>query len=481
MTSSYNILIMRINIISGKFYVLSSLIILLLFSCKKDKHIPPTIEGNDGSKVVIEQTVPGKEVLVWVDARSNVFGTYGRFSDKESIAKILDTLQDCGVTGLVIDVKPSSGNTMYASNYAKEFLTLDGKNKPVDYVEYVIAEAKKRKMKAYLSIVTFVEGDGSRKMGYAFDNPDFRSKYESIVVTNTSGKIGRISESGKNVFVNPAHPEVQNRALNIIKEIVGKFELDGLILDYCRYTDINADFSEFSKNQFVDYLKTNFNDSQADRINFPSDIISGWRESSGQLLPAATGKYYQKWLIYRASVIQGFVSKARKAVKEVKPNIKFGAYVGAWYTTYYQVGVNWANADYDPFQDFSVRFDWASPGYGKTGYFEELDLLMTGNYFTQILLSENPATANLKYHWWSIEGSMNGVDYITRNRKPIYGSIDVGNVAYKSTSEISRAIKYILSRASGGVMLFDVVHMYGPQYNQLKTNLFPAIKEGVKN
>lgn len=461
--------------------ILGVFLLLFIIACKDEIHAPPKISGNDGSSVVIEETSPGKEALVWVDARSNVFGTYGRFSNIVEISNILDTLKDCGITGLVIDVKPSSGHTMYASNYAKEFTTLDGKSKPTDYVEYVIAEAKKRNMKAYLSIVTFVEGDGSRKMGYAFDNQSYKDKFESIVVTNTTGKLGRISETGKNVFVNPAQPEVQDRALKIIKEIVGKFDLDGLILDYCRYTDINADFSEFSKNQFIAYLQENHNDAQAARMNFPSDIVSAWRESSGQLLPAATGKYYSKWLVYRTSVIQDFVKKARLAVKEIKPNVKFGAYVGAWYTTYYQVGVNWASEDYDPFQDFTVRFDWATPGYGKTGYFEQLDLLMTGNYFTQVMLSENPVTSALKYHWWSVEGSMNGVEYITRNKRPIYGSIDVGNVAYNNTAEISRAIKYIMSRASGGIMLFDVVHMYGPQYNKLKTNLFPAIKAGIKN
>ena len=169
------------------------------------------------------------------------------------------------------------------------------------------------------------------------------------------------------------------------------------------------------------------------------------------------------------------------ARKSVKPNIEFGAYVGAWYGTYYQVGVNWASKEYDPFQDFNVRFDWAFPGYGETGYFEELDLLMTGNYFTQIKLSENPATAALKYHWWSIEGSLNGIDYITKSKKPIYGSLDIGNINYANKGEISRAIKYILSRSSGGVMLFDVVHMYGPQYNFLKQELFDAVKEGIKN
>ncbi len=458
------------------------LLLLGLFSCSKDKGQVPTVnQPKEPEDENIDPSEPGKQALVWVDAHSNVFGTYGKFSDKNEIVKILDILKDCGVTGLVVDVKPSTGYTMYQSSYTKEFLTQNGKTKPADYVDFVIAEAKKRDLKVYLSIVTFVEGTTNGTVGYAADNPDFKEKYESIVVKNVQGELGRISQTAKNTFVNPAQPAVQERALNIIKEVVGKFPLDGLILDYARYTDINADFSDYSKDQFIEFMKTKYNDASAANMNFPTDIVSSWKESSGQLVPNVTGKYYKQWLVYRASVIQGFFKKARQAAKSVKPNVDFGVYVGAWYSTYHYVGVNWASKDYDPFQDFNLRFDWAYPGYGETGYLEELDLILTGNYFTQVMLSENSATAAMKYHWWSIEGSLNGIEYITKNKKPIYGSMDVGNINYASKAEISRAIKYIMSRASGGVMLFDVVHMYGPQYNYLKQELFDAVKDGIKN
>lgn len=457
------------------------LFLFVMLSCSKGKGTIPEIEPVKPEDPKTEVPKPGKQVLVWVDAHSNVFGTYGKFSDKTEIVKILDILKDCGVTGIVLDVKPSTGYTMYNSAHTKEFLSQNGKNKPQDYVDFVISESKKRGFKTYLSIVTFVEGTSNGTIGFAADNPDFKEKYESIVVKNVQGELGRISQTGKNTFVNPAQPFVQNRALEIIKEIVSKFPLDGLILDYARYTDINADFSEFSKQQFISFMKAKYNDSQAENMKFPNDIVKTWKETSGQLLPNETGKYYKQWLIYRATTIQDFFKKARQAVKSVKPNIDFGVYVGAWYTTYYQVGVNWASKEYDPFQDFNLRFDWAYPGYGETGYLEELDLIMTGNYFTQVMLNENNATAGLKYHWWSIEGSLNGIDYITKNKKPVFGSLDVGNVKYANKAEISRAIKYILSRASGGIMLFDVVHMYGPQYNYLKSELFDAVKEGIKN
>lgn len=35
------------------------------------------------------------------------------------------------------------------------------------------------------------------------------------------------------------------------------------------------------------------------------------------------------------------------------------AYTGAWYPTYFEVGVNWASRNYDVSKDFS----WATPDY----------------------------------------------------------------------------------------------------------------------
>lgn len=452
-------------------------IITATVACKKDTASPPPVNPGGGDTT----PTPKRDVIAWVDARSNVFGTYGRLSDTNELKKVLDTLKQVGVNGLVVDVKGSSGFTMYPSSIAKQITSLDGKSLPanVDYAAYMLKQARERGFKVYASIVTMVEGDGGRRIGTIFEDPNM-AQYESIVC-DINGNRKKVTETGRNAFVNPAQPAVQERALNIIKEIATKYDFDGLILDYCRYTDIDADFSDFSKNEFIKYLETNFNDDKAKAMKFPQDIVTTWRSNAGQTLPATTGKYYNKWLMYRCSVIQQFFIKARETVKAARPGMKFGTYVGAWYTTYYQVGVNWASNEYDPFNDQEVRFDWAYPNYGKTGYGEQLDLLMTGNYFTQIRLADNPATAHLKYHWWSVEGSLNGGMYITRNKMPLYGSIDMGNVDWANTGEITKAIQYILGKASGGIMLFDVVHIYAPQYNRLKQPLWDAVKNGLNN
>lgn len=458
-------------------YLLSACL-LIGTACKKSgTDQPGPVPPKDSTDVI----TPGRNVIAWVDARSNVFGAYGRLNDTTQIKAVLDTLKQVGVTGLVIDVKGSTGYTMYPSAYAKQATQLDGKSLPagVDYAGYMIQEARKRSFKVYASIVTFVEGDGNRNIGTVFDDPAFRNKYESVVCDANGNRVP-VTSTGRNAFVNPAQPEVQERALNIIKEITGKYDIDGLILDYARYTNIDADFSDFSKTRFIDFLKAKYNDDQAAAMNFPGDIVTSWKTSAGEVVPATTGKYFKKWLLYRSGVIHDFFKKARAAVKSVKPAVNFGVYVGAWYVNYYGVGVNWASQDYDPFNDQEIRFDWAYPGYNETGYAEQLDMLMTGNYFTQILLSENPVTAGMKYHWWSVEGSIRGTRYITKDKMPLYGSIDMGNVDWPNKGEISRAIKYILANTTGGVMLFDVVHIYAPQYNRLKQPLWDAVKEGIK-
>ncbi|MNT95862.1 hypothetical protein D3C72_2378290 [compost metagenome] len=56
----------------------------------------------------------------------------------------------------------------------------------------------------------------------------------------------------------------------------------------------------------------------------------------------------------------------------------------------------------------------------------------------------------------------------------------MGNVDWPNQQAISKTIKYIRENASGGVMLFDVVHVYAPQYNRLKQPLWEALREGLK-
>lgn len=431
-------------------------------------------------KEVDEKPVSGKkEVLVWVDLRSNVFSAYGRLNDPSKIRTTLDTLKQIGVTALVVDVKTSAGFTVYPSKFTRQLTSMDGISLPsgFDYLGFMIGEAHQRGLKIYASTMVFVEGDYVRKIGNVFEDKTFKDVYQSIVC-DVNGNRVPITQTGRNGFVNPALPAVQERAISIMKEIVQHYDVDGIITDYCRYADIYADFSDFSKEHFFQYLESR-GDDNARKMKFPQDIVLSWQNSSGAIKPAVTGPYYKRWLNYRAGVLHDFIRTARAELKAIKPDLKFGSYTGAWYTTYYEVGVNWASNTYDPSSDSAIKFSWADSDYKYTGLAEQLDLLMTGNYFTQLKIDDNPASKGMTYHWWSIEGSINGARYVTKGKVPVYGSIDMGNLNWSDKRDITQAIQLILSKTDG-VMLFDLVHIYVPKYNRLNAILWGAVSEGLQ-
>ena len=48
----------------------------------------------------------------------------------------------------------------------------------------------------------------------------------------------------------------------------------------------------------------------------------------------------RNWLTFRCKVIHDFVAAAAAKVHEVNKDVRFGVYVGAWFSDYYRSGVN---------------------------------------------------------------------------------------------------------------------------------------------
>lgn len=144
---------------------------------------------------------------------------------------------------------------------------------------------------------------------------------------------------------------------------LAKYDLDGIILDRCRYDDygLESDFSDISKQKFEEYIGETV-------ANFPADIMAPGTDE----IPSDQPVYFKKWLEFRAKVIHDFIVKAREKVKSVNNNIKFGVYVGAWYSTYYTSGVNWASPKYNTSAYYPK---WATSDYKNYGYADHLDYI----------------------------------------------------------------------------------------------------------
>lgn len=404
--------------------------------------------------------------LMWVDATANI----QRFNNKDTIDFYLTKLKELGFTDVVIDVRPISGHVLYDSNIAPKLKKWRGDTitYTFDYLGYYIEKGDKLGLKIQASLNTFVAGHNYFDKGIIYE--EGKTDWATQVYT-IDGKIIPITEE-KNKYstmVNPINQEFQNYMLDILKEVAQKYpNLDGIILDRVRYDGFTADFSDLSREKFEEYLGVKLE-------NFPEDIYE-WRKDEHGIDFPHKGKYYLQWFQWRSQNIYDFMATARKTVKSVNPNISFGSYTGAWYPTYFEVGVNFASKEYDPSKDF----DWATPAYRNTGYAELLDLFTIGNYYTTITkeeyMKENPQIQNetdlqaQSSIWYCVEGSNENVRKIMGDNKFLGGIL--ADQFYKNQEGLTESIKMNL-KGSDGLMIFDIVHI-------INKNMWDAVEKGMR-
>jgi hypothetical protein len=111
----------------------------------------------------------------------------------------------------------------------------------------------------------------------------------------TDGQV--VSYTGSNqteYFVNPLNPDVQAYELSLIKEVVEKYPVDGIMLDWIRFDNYNMDMSDSTRQTFqtlhgLDPILLNFDKPSPtlDQWNdFRTDAIGAYVERVRQIVPA---------------------------------------------------------------------------------------------------------------------------------------------------------------------------------------------------
>ncbi len=391
-----------------------------------------------------------KPKWMWFDCSAN----WERLSYPDSIRYYVAKSHEVGMTAIVLDIKGTSGEVVYPSAYAPQKTEWKGHTRPdFDFVGLFIEEAHKRGMEIYGSFNVFAEGHGYFKRGVIYDN---YPEWQATNYVPGKGMVKQLEFESKPVlFVNPIIEEVQTYEINIFKEFVARYDVDGIILDRARYDNIQSDFSPLSKERFEEYIG-----AQVER--FPEDIYQ-WVEQADGNYTRLEGKLFKEWVEWRASVIYNFFKSCREQVKSVASDVKFGAYTGAWYPSYFEVGANWASNKYDASKDFS----WATPSYMNYGYAELLDIYTNGNYYWNVSLEEyRQSTGRVMNETDSVissgehlcvEGGCIYSRMLLGDENEFLGGMYVED--YRQDAEqFKRAVKMNLEE-SDGLMIFDIVHI----------------------
>ena len=416
-----------------RFFTILAAALLLLSSCSKPQE---------------------KRLYIWVDAMAN-FPDFA--NSKENIRRDLTLAKEAGFTDVVVDIRPTCGDVLYQSEtgHQVEWLgaVMDGKwsrcyrTADWDYLGAFIEIGHELGLRVHAGFNTFMAGDEDSLgiNGLLFRDAD---KRDWATCYSLKDGIHNALDCKMFAFFNPANPEVQQYLLKLIEELAAYKDLDGIVLDRCRYAGLNADFSELSKQQFMEYMGV-------DSIRWPEDVLPAGATYWDALDVKNHGPYFKQWCAYRAKVIHDFVEKASKVAHKVHPDITFGVYVGGWYSQYFDVGVNWASPDYDAAMDFPM---WASEELSRYGYADHCDHMLIGAYASPAAVYGDKE--------WTMEGFCRLAKEKIGDACPIVcGGPDVGNWDPKNLYDKELEDQAVVNSvkacydACDGYFLFDMIHL----------------------
>ena len=178
-----------------------------------------------------------KTKTMWLDCSAN----FERFSYPDSIRYYVAKCHEIGITHLVLDIKDNSGEVLYPSKYATQKKEWKGFTRPdFDFISLFVSEAHKYGMTIFAGMNIFADGHNGFKRGAIYDK---HKQWQSINYVPQRGLTPVTEIANKmTMFLNPALKEVQRYEINIIKEVLRKYNVDGIMLDRARFDCIESDF-----------------------------------------------------------------------------------------------------------------------------------------------------------------------------------------------------------------------------------------------
>ena len=395
--------------------------------------------------------IKGKPRLVWIDAGAN-FNDYANSEAKieADVKKIAET----GFTHIVVDVRPTNTGVLFKSSTEPALKQVDAwlksgyqwvkRTESFDYLQKFIDEGHKNGLKVFASMNTFVGGYsayyGLGDSGILYDGMA-KKEWASVVNTADGLKNTLDIEDNGTKFLSPANDEVQEYMLNLIGDLAA-YDVDGIILDRCRFDDygLQSDFSDASREKFEEYIGKKVG-------SWPSDIFAPGQKDLGSPVTSMQ----QSWLAFRAKVIHDFMEKVSAKVHSVNSDCQFGAYVGAWYSSYYYSGVNWASPKYDP---KAAGYRWANSDYKNYGYADHCNVMIIGAYAASDAIYGSVE--------WTMEGFCKRAADLFKGDVPYYGGPDIGNSTGFENGGQGALMPQIVDACIGsadGFFVFDLCHI----------------------
>jgi len=273
-------------------------------------------------------------------------GVWHRPTEKnsEEISAVVRKLADAGFNMIFLETI-WRGETIYPGFITKQKKEFVG----FDPLRTYIVEGKKYGVEIHAWIHTFFVGylghDEDTSTGPILsEHPDWQ------LVKRNGEKISK-TEPGY-LYVNPAHPKVQEFIASLYKEVRTNYpNLAGIQMDYIRYPvnvplDESSDYSDVSREKFKEY-------SGVDPLT---------------INPADNPEQWEAWRLWREQNITNFVKKIRWENPEILLSADIFPDIEEALKTKMQNWGDWANKGYVNFlvpMIYTVNSEWVTEAIGK--------------------------------------------------------------------------------------------------------------------
>lgn len=320
----------------------------------------------------------------------------------DEVRKHLDMLKDINI------------NTIYLETYWNGYSIYPTDNKimkqnPIyggfDVLEAYIKEAHARGMELHAWVEDFLVSQNVAE-----------KKPKWMIMSRQGDNYFTDSAGIKYYYLNPALPEVHDFLSELYKDLIKKYDIDGIQLDYIRYPESGDYSNDFGYDSYTRQLFENHTGTDPISLSVEDEL-------------------WQQWCEFRANIINSFAYRIISEVKSLKPDIQISA----------DVRPDYDSSVIDIFQDPK---DWVVQDY--------LNILIPMSYYHH----EEPVIEDIK------------------NTQAFAQGHTQVNVGIATTTKIDpkillRQIDAIRAASANGVGIFEFQSLFSGSYdNVLKLGVF---------
>ena len=237
--------------------------------------------------VLADSTKPLQFRALWI-VRDSV-------TSRAEIDKALQFAQKAQFNHLFVQVR-GRGDALYSSQIVPPNAMI--RDKTFDPLAYAVQKGHEMGLKVHAWMNVYLIWSSTNP-------PDTRNH----VVNQYPEWLDQSSIGKTNVwFLAPSHPGVTNHLLEVFREVLSNYDIDGLHLDYVRYADADYGYNFAARKEF-----------QREYGVDPLTVLSSRNDGSENFSDTRAKTHWQQWSQFRRNAVTNLVRKCNAAILDINP------------------------------------------------------------------------------------------------------------------------------------------------------------------